>query len=172
MCIEIKSFLIVPHMKTPNILMFLFYIAWDVIWLWCIKYCPEETHAYSQVFGLLNGLCEVVVNKEIKGLVQRSVKSCSQRKNYNKLTTFDRKKADSHTRTISISILKKNWQNKGKWSILYFITFLLQCKCENLKCWMACILADFDIFKTFTSYFLNIQFKNHHSYIYKPKIKL
>ena len=121
MCVEIKSFLIVPHMKTPNILMFLFYIAWDVIWLWCIKYCPEETHAYSQVFGLLNGLCEVVVNKEIKGLVQRSVKSCSQRKNYNKLTTFDRKKADSHTRTISISILKKNWQNKGKWSILYFI---------------------------------------------------
>ena len=112
MCIEIKSFLIVPHMKTPNILMFLFYIAWDVIWLWCIKYCPEETHAYSQVFGLLNGLCEVVVNKEIKGLVQRSVKSCSQRKNYNKLTTFDRKKADSHTRTISISIFKKNCRNK------------------------------------------------------------
>ena len=115
------SFLIVPLMKTLNFLLFLFYIAWDVIWLWCIKYCPEETHAYSQVFGLLNGLCEVVVNKEIKGLVQRSVKSCSQRKNYNKLTTFDRKKADTEKTNDQHFNFKKNWQNKGKWSILFFI---------------------------------------------------
>ena len=53
------------------------------------KILPQETCLFPS-FWLLNGLCEVVVNKEIKGLVQRSVKSCSQRKNYNKLTTFDR----------------------------------------------------------------------------------
>jgi len=71
--------------------------------IWCIKYCLTK-HAYSQVFWLLNGLCEVVVNKEIKGLVQRSVKSCSQRKNYNKLTTFDRNSYEESTRMINISL--------------------------------------------------------------------
>ena len=46
--------------------------------------------------------------------MQRSVKSCSQRKNYNKLTTFDRKKADIHIHERSaFQFLRKIGETKN-----------------------------------------------------------
>ena len=52
--------------------------------------------------------------------MQRSVKSCSQRKNYNKLTTFDRKKADIHIHERSaFQFLRKIAETKN-----YIVAFV------------------------------------------------
>ena len=90
---------------SPDLWSFTTFFACNIIWLWYIKYCLRKPMPLP-TFWVLNGLCVVVVKKEIKGLVHRSVKSCSQRKNYNKLNTFDGISYEENSWMITISDLK------------------------------------------------------------------